>query len=161
MFGFFKKFILNRSADIAANEIKRFNTSLSGMDGRTISGIVIFAHNYRKILLEQNNIDLNELSIEVSRDTYLSLKILNEIKEFQKYSMEAQATGLMVWVHSLRSVSFPENRILGRQMWGHLKRDMDDKDLIDAGIDYEMMTGNKVDLDGTNIIPHELNPEFK
>ena len=43
MFGFIKKYILNKSADIAANEIKRFNTSLSGMDGITISGIVIFA----------------------------------------------------------------------------------------------------------------------
>ena len=41
-----------------------------------------------------------------------------KIKELQKNSLEAQATGLMVWVHSLRSVSFPENRILGREMWG-------------------------------------------
>jgi hypothetical protein len=66
----------------------------------------------------------------------------------------AEATAAMVWVHSLRALSFPEIRYLGREMWQQLERGREHvlPALQVAGASPEVY------LEAMRMVPEDLNP---
>ena len=65
----------------------------------------------------------------------------------------------MVWLHTLRSLSAPELRFLGRQMWQQLERGQEY--VLEAMAQIEAVTGNQPPLGSLvacAFIPRDLDP---
>ena len=58
------------------------------------------------------------------------LRLIRLISEFHKKGQLSDATGCMVWLHSVRALQNPELRGLGRQMWAELLRGFGEVDDI-------------------------------
>jgi hypothetical protein len=52
----------------------------------------------------------------------VQLAVAKAIRRYQAEKRYEEATGAMVWLHSLRALSTPEVRRLGREMWRQLHR---------------------------------------
>lgn len=107
----------------AREDLERFVESLRGMSDEEIGAVVGMAALVRTALRQSGL--LPEESITVTPDSKQAttqLAVLELIQRHQAEQRHAEAVGAMVWLHSLRALSIPEARLLGRQMWGQLER---------------------------------------
>lgn len=67
------------------------------------------------------------------------------------------ATGLMVWLHSIRASQTPEIRVRGREMWAELRRGIPYARAV--ATDFQAYVGMVLKIDGVERIPENLWPE--
>jgi hypothetical protein len=115
---------LRRAAAKGAREdLKHFVESLRALSDVQVGAAVAAAAVVRVALREKGV--LSDDLLRVARHpmqvtTQLSLAQL--VRRYQAEQKYREATGAMIWLHSLRALSFPEARTLGREMWGELRR---------------------------------------
>jgi hypothetical protein len=56
------------------------------------------------------------------RQAIAQLAVSDLVRRYRREGRLAEAAGAMVWLHSLRALSTPDLRLLGRQMWRELQR---------------------------------------
>lgn len=126
MFGFFK----NKAHDLTISSMKsdmsRFIEMLKGMDDTALGALIVGATWVRKNLEQHGQIPENVLTLGPVMDTLkcnmASLEISKAIKNHQQQGNNHLASFMMVWMHSLRSLSALELVPLGKVMWNELER---------------------------------------
>lgn len=103
-------------------DIKQFIQSIQGMDNEEIAYLILYATSARNMTFEKLGINYLDPIIELEKNPYEVLQIGNTIKQYQKDKQSAAASSLMVWLFTFRSVSQPEMRIYGKQLWRELNR---------------------------------------
>lgn len=125
-----KRKTYNWALKVNTEEMNRFILSLRGMDDHDISMLMASALTIRIDVRRSGEkfddaLDLGSGMSPIDRDANL-IQMNRYIKAFQKEGQPESAAGVMVWLFSLRSIVYPEIRILGREMWGQLSRGFDD-----------------------------------
>jgi hypothetical protein len=115
---------LRRAAAKGAREdLKQFVESLRELSDVQI-GAAVAAAAIVRVALRENGVLSDDL-LRATRDpmqvkTQISMAQL--VRKYQAEQRYREATGAMIWLHSLRALSFPEARRLGRAMWSELRR---------------------------------------
>jgi len=126
LFGFFKNKVRDLSVSAMETDMDRFTKMLKGMEGSALGGLVVGATWVRKNLEQNGQIPNNILSIGPVMDTLqcnlASTEISRAIKNHQKQGNNHLAAYMMVWMHSLRSLSSLELIPAGKNMWIELER---------------------------------------
>ena len=97
---------------------------LSGVTTGRAAGLnsVVTLATDRRHKLHDEGWDLLDPSICLARDPMITFRLSSMIKQLQQSGNPQLAAGLMVWVHSLRALTRPELRSLGRDMWRGIVR---------------------------------------
>lgn len=82
--------------------------------------VVAQATHFRNILEAQGIDVLNPLEAE-QKNILITMQINRIIRDAQKGDPSG-AVGWMVWLHTIRAATTPENRLKGRAMWRELAR---------------------------------------
>lgn len=166
MFGFFKRKIQMAAVKAATEDLSRFKAGLVGMTKEELGQLVALAHLMgsklaREGVLPQLDDDFLancDLMGQESIDKEPMLAMGNIIRIYQKENMNQSALGIMVWLHSLRAVVYPEIRQLGREMWVELARGFPYAseqlaNLLEHEKNYDESLGENLDY-----VPPELLP---
>lgn len=166
MFGWVKKRAMEASADAMKNDIERFTAGLSGADDEELSTMLVIANIVRLRLIESGRIPPAALDFGIPRDDALALQcdmcpvaLVSLIKQFQKMGQPSDATGAMIWLHSVRALNVPEIRAHGREMWRQLERGF--PYVEDALMGIQELVGERLPHnigDELTFIPHGLEP---
>lgn len=102
-------------------------------------------------------------ALEFLNDPSLLIKLGSGIKEKQKAEEYLFAAGLMVWLHTIRSVGHPSLRVLGRSLWEQLARGMPYvPELMSEGMIVRLLEdlypSMALDIDGYEQFPEGLTP---
>lgn len=134
-------------------DVARFLSILKGSDDREIAMVVAMATIMRIKLralgrLKDSIFDIGgNLAEQASAQFFLS-QILKECQNNRQFS---ESSGLMVWLHTLRSFTYPEIRSLGREMWQELLR----------GFPLVTQTLNTIENELGGKFPSEAYDEYK
>jgi hypothetical protein len=107
----------------AREDIERFVESLRGQSAEEIGAVVAMASIVR-VALRKSDLLPDEL-VQLTSDpkqAVAQLAVSQLIGRYQREKRYGEATGAMVWLHTLRALSVPEIRLLGREMWRQLER---------------------------------------
>jgi hypothetical protein len=122
---------LKRRSQLAAvkaarDDLQRFVDSLRGQSDGELGAVIVVAAVVRVAVKKTGQLPDELLQITddpqqaVARGGMVQLAL-----RYQRANRLAEATGAMVWAHSLRALCFPEVRYLGREMWRQLQRGQD------------------------------------
>lgn len=155
---------LKRRAEIAVlrqmeEDIDRFLAGLRGADSSELGMVVAVATHWRRIF-EEDNVDFLDPIHAKLANPLIAVKINRLIAKVQKENPEL-ASGLMVWLHTLRAANNPEIRIKGRAMWGELRRGFGEA--YQGSLDISEILGIKLHIESEADfwqIPEFLEPDF-
>jgi len=82
-----------------------------------------------------------------------------KIQELQRNQQFQDATGYMVWLHTLRAATTPEVKLKGRKMWGQLRRGL--PYVAAQAEQFAIATGRRLKIDDFDAIPIDLDPDFR
>lgn len=105
--------------------LERFVASLRAQSENEIAMIVVVAAAIRVRLRDAGHLPddvLHATSSHEYEQATVQQRVSRLVRKFQTDSEYIDAAGAMVWVHTLRSLTIPELRDLGRQMWQQLER---------------------------------------
>ena len=145
--GLFQRWAISRKA---------FISGLRSADGEELGMVVAFATDWRRTIA-QSGIDLLYPDQCIRDDPFISYKLAKKIGYLQKAGKPEIASGLMVWVHTLRSIHSLELRPNGREMWGELERGFAWVE-VSAEI-LARIKGFPLDVHGYNSFPDGLTPK--
>jgi hypothetical protein len=115
---------LRRAAAKGAREdLLQFVESLRGLSDVQI-GAAVAAAAVARVALRETGVLSDEL-LRITRDPLqvtTQLAISQLVRGYQAEQKYREATGALVWLHSLQALSFPELRSPGREMWRQLRR---------------------------------------
>lgn len=148
----------NVLGDTQRKELEHFLEGLRGADSDDIGLIVACATDWRH-RLAVGGCDLRFPAVCLLSDSTITFKLVKQIQALQKQGLPHLAVGLMVWVHSLRAMTRPELRRLGREMWKELSRGFDCAE--EKAIGAASLIGVKYRTDDCDCIPDGLTPEPK
>jgi hypothetical protein len=122
MFGGIKVYFRNRMIKIMEQEIKQYIQSIQGMDNGDIACVILHATMARNVTGRNLGVNFLDPIIELENNVSITLKIGDMIKASQRDKQYVVAASFMVWLHTFRSISQPEMRIYGKQLWKELNR---------------------------------------
>lgn len=144
----------------AREDLESFVESLRGQSDEELGMVVAIAAIVRTELRSHGHVP--DEMLEVTNDPQQALTQLEMSRLVRRYQAEKrfqEALGAMVWLHTLRSLSTPELRFLGRQLWQQLERGH--LHALEAMEQIEAMTGNQPPLGSLAacaFIPDDLDP---
>lgn len=107
-------------------DLDRFLASLRGMADDEIASLVAMAAISRIVMRRHNHLPDWSLAIVPAHrqpeQARIQWKVSGAIRDMQSQGMTPEAAAAMVWLHSLRALTTPELRFLGREMWLELQR---------------------------------------
>jgi hypothetical protein len=143
-------------------DLERFLVALKGMSDHELGTVVAMAAILRMELRSQGLFPDDSLDIAStlpeSKQKAVRSGMAGLALAFQKKN-HPSAGAAMVWLHTLRALQFPELRLLGRQMWGELKRGF--PHVFSAFGLFEGTTGQSLPLgtlQASQFIPAGLEP---
>lgn len=138
-------------------ELEAFINNLKGLDSHEISSIVALATDGRHKLEEMYGWDFLDPVLLEASDPYVTMKINQLIRQMQKQGDTVDAAALMVWLHTLRSATTLELRMLGRELWRQLERGF--ATCVDTAADMSEVIGTPLNTEGYNQFPAGLTPD--
>jgi len=152
--------ILNRSIEkwavkIQAEEMSEFVSRLESMDGPEIGLGFAMATHWRNTLSLTK--ELMDPIYYVSANPMVGLEFDQMVKKLQCRGRNAEAFGLMVWLHTLRAAMNHELRGMGRMMWRELERGF--QYAHESAASYRRMTGVVLETDFSVLYPEGFTPE--
>jgi hypothetical protein len=105
--------------------LERFVASLRSQPENEIAMLVVVAAAIRVRLRDAGHLPddvLQATSMHEYEQATVRQRVSRLVRKYQTHSEYIDAAGAMVWLHTLRSLTTPELRDLGRQMWQELQR---------------------------------------
>jgi hypothetical protein len=106
-------------------DLERFLIALKGMSDQELGTVVAVAAILRMELRHQGLFPDDALDIASTLPESEQKAVRSGMSglalDFQRKNHPSTGAA-MLWMHTLRALQFPELRLLGRQMWGELKR---------------------------------------
>ena len=120
----FKRKIQRAAVKEAREDLESFIFSLKGVSDEELGMVVAGATVIRLQLGRTGSLPEYALALPSPDDDTATIQyhLGRLVRELQKTNETAKAAGVMVWLHSMRALTYPEVRILGRQMWKELQR---------------------------------------
>ena len=104
-------------------DLERFVDSLRGMSDEEVGRAVAFTAMARVALRKSGALPDELLQIGFAKKQAIAqLAVAQVVRRYQAERRFAEATGVTVWLHSLRALRTTEIRHLGREMWRQLQR---------------------------------------
>jgi len=126
----------------AREDLEGFVESLRGQSAEELGMVVALAAWIRINLRSAGKLPDEMLSVTTDPcQAEVQLRISRLVRTFQAEKQFTDATGALVWLHTLRALSAPERRLLGRQMWKQLERGQDHA--LSAMRQIEVLTGRE------------------
>jgi hypothetical protein len=138
-------------------ELESFVSNLRAIDGGEIGMVLAIATDKRHRLSEILGWNLLEPILVQISDITAAMTVNKLIREAQKAGDPVSASGLMVWLHTLRAANTLELRQLGRDMWGQLERGFPHCEDGQAGM--LAVAGQYLNIDGYDQFPSGLSPK--
>jgi hypothetical protein len=136
-------------------DLQDFVEKLRVMDGSEIGFVMAIALDWRNEFLKDGN-DMLQPFVVLVQSPHMRWIIVRTIKQLQQNGGVVGASGLMVWLHTLRAASRLENRRLGRDLWRELERGFSH---IEEGAESAWRTYRKaLDIKGGCVFPDGLAP---
>jgi hypothetical protein len=169
MFNFFKNKAYDLTISTMKTDMTRFIEMLKGMDESALGGLVVGANWIRKNLEQHGQIPEKILTIGPVMDplkcNQASLDISKAIKNHQQQGNNHLASFMMVWLHSLRSLSSLELIPLGKDMWvelekgfAHIENGFETVNILASSMGLDI---SESILDDCKFIPTGLESDFK
>ena len=156
---------LKRRVQLAAvksgrEDLERFVESLRGQSDFELGMLVAHAAVIRVSLREFGRLSDEALFVTADPEqAAIQLHVAGMVRTFQADKAFAAAAATLVWLHTLRALSTPELRSLGRKMWGQLRRGIP---LAPAALEGLEKTGSPLPLGSLvacAFIPPDLDPD--
>lgn len=139
----------------AKEDIERFVSMVKGASAEQVGLVVAMATHYRNALAKEG-VDLLRPMEAEELDHFIALKIGKLITAAQKGD-PANATGWMVWLHTLRAANILEIRFQGRLLWRELSRGF--PHVEEAADDLALLLNRRLDIDGYDSVPEGLEDD--
>jgi len=138
-------------------QLETFVSRLQAMDGDEVVGPVLMALDISNQYKAATGSDLFEPLLCFENDHSIIVQFSSRAEKMEREGQPMLAVGLSVWVHTLRAMTEPDLRSLGRQMWGELERGF--PHLSQAQEDWLATTGANVDISNQGKFPAGLSPQ--
>ena len=119
--GMFETYKHKKFVKLAISEARDFIDKLKICDSSELGLPVALAAHYKNEYARQG-IDLSDPIVLQSVNPNVMVKLMADTSDFQLSDQQYLATGLVVWVISLRARYDLKLRALAREMWGQLER---------------------------------------
>ena len=124
------------------DEATRFLNSLTGADQEALDAIsasTMFWHTS----YQRKGLDLYDMGSWIIDDIAFPIELNKLIKALQRDGNPASTVGLQVWLHSARALTYPDQRIYGRNIWNELTKATEEaeelaEELCEA-VSYDLM----------------------
>jgi hypothetical protein len=153
MFGWLKRKAQIASVNAMATDIDRFVMGLRGASAEEIGGILASTYHWMEFLERKFGWNLDHPDLVIANDLFASMTVGKCARRIQGKE-PAMATGLMVWLHTLRASGTPELRLRGRELWSQLNRGAEHVQR-GAGM-FKTMIGLELDLRCQGRVPRNL-----
>jgi hypothetical protein len=150
------KFMMKKFLNMQLRESHKFLENLKVVDCNEIGFTVALATHFRNEWREKG-IDVSDPIVAHSLNPSLVIDIIKEIRSLQRSGGEALASGLMVWVHSLRAANDLKLRETARNIWGELERGF--PFVEQAQIEARHFIKTPLDITGYDQFPKGLTPK--
>lgn len=137
-------------------ELQAFIDGLASMDGPEIGSLLVVASHIRNNL-EESGCRLLDPLVDYPRDPTIVLRLRGMIREYQRTKQLIDASGTMVWLHTMRVGGQHELRPLAREMWRQLERGFPYVDT--AAFDILRLTLKLPKTKGYDQFPAGLTPD--
>ena len=104
------------------SEISEYLLIIKGLGDEELGIAVLSALILREEILKSSGIDLMDPLIALQQNPDLTITFSKKHEEFTAQKLPHLTVPYTIWIHTLRSVSNPVIRTLGRQMWKELSR---------------------------------------
>lgn len=121
MLGWLKRKVQIASINAMGADIDRFLLGLRGASAEEIGGILACTYHWMGFLERKFGWNLDHPDLVMMQDIGASMMVGKCARHIQAKE-PALATGLLVWLHTLRASSTPELRLRGRELWSQLTR---------------------------------------
>jgi hypothetical protein len=145
------------SAEKRGRDLDDFIEMIRGMDYSEVALVLLLANDFRLRFSVAGGRDLHSPAEVLASDPLACLHANHAITKFQKQRAFHDAAGVMVWLHTLRSIEEPRLRARGRILWTELAKSFDRLD--QAASAYLKDTGRELYRSGAEIIPEGLEPK--
>ena len=146
-------------------DLQRQVAAYRSMDDEDVALILVVA-TYARIGLKLHGV-LSEEALDGSRErefeaAWTVRPIGRLIKQAQRRGNPVAASGLMVWLHSLRALNAPELRDGGREMWAELSRGFPHVEVAlsqtDEMFGFDTTNSDEIPLSSFRFVPVGLEP---
>lgn len=165
MFGWFKRKLNNTFTDMMRDDMERFSVSLQGSSATQLAMLVAIATNIRLNLVDIGRMSKNDFDVGFYKGSVEQMSIPiylgNAINEYQRIQEPTHAAATMVWLHSIRAIQNPELRVIGRNMWGEIRRgflNIDEQIEVLESLGYDLRSDITMHA---SFIPPGLEPEWR
>jgi len=148
--GWFQKKMIR----VQKEEIENFLLGLKGGNSGVVD-LVVASTVYWEKIYKNKGLYLYEVAGWHFQHPMMALELNRSIKENQKAGNRSAATGLMVWLHTVRACEVPEIKYYAREMWKKLMRTSEDVEEIVQGL--FVSTGLDADYD-LRRVPTDFEP---
>lgn len=121
--GFILSWFTRRAVATQKKEMQAFIDGLASMDGQEI-GFVLAIATHQRNMLEESGFRLMDPLVDYPRDPTIVMRLGRIIREYQRTKQPTDASGTMVWMHTMRVGGQHELRPMAREMWRQLERGM-------------------------------------
>ncbi|WP_183211058.1 hypothetical protein [Brevundimonas halotolerans] len=137
-------------------EMQTFVDGLKAVDADELGFVVAQAASWRNELEDQGYDLMDPLVFHALNPTAVS-SLVKVVHGLQKQGIPQVASGLMVWVHTLRAGNSLRLRAKAREMWTELSRGF--PHAVNARSALNEAAGAWLDIEGYDEIPIGLNPK--
>ena len=155
MFTWLKPTVHSKSFQEAQEDLERLLERLRGSDVEGLAVIAAAATHWRHVFADEGIDLLKPAEAELKLPTLLSL-LERTIKETSKTHPEL-ASGLRVWLHTIRAASTPMIRAQAREMWRQLAGSFDH---VEYQAETLSMLGMKLNVYDPAHVPEGFQPRW-
>lgn len=137
-------------------EVNAFTEALSAMDGREIGFLLAIATHQRNHWEDQGVLLMDPL-VYYPIDPTIVLRLRGVLREYQKAKQFTDASGAMVWIHTMRVGGQHELRPLVREMWRQLERGF--PYVLESALEIAAITNLAPRTTGYDQFPAGLTPD--
>lgn len=155
--GWLSRTVLKWGTSVQEREIKDFTTKLSYLDSTEVGFMLAVVADFRNHFLAAEGWDLHQPALVLLSTPTTTYQLSKAVKLLQRGGNPAPAAGIIVWVHTLRSMTEISLRPHGRALWAELQRGL--PHVVESAQDYFAVTGKALDIAGFDVIPNGLGQQ--
>jgi hypothetical protein len=157
MLQWLKKKALESFTETQRREMTSWIDNLSQMNSSEVAMLLCMATHLRHQIEEEKGIDLLDPINTYAAQPTVVLYLNGRIRDLQKNNHRGDASGVMIWLFTLRAGADPGLRGLGRRLWRELARGIPLAD--EAETDFYGLTNIILNTRGREQIPLGLEAQ--
>ncbi len=142
--------------NLMETEISEYIKIIKGLGDEELGLALLSSLTLRKHILDSSKVDLMDPIIAIQQKPDIIISLSKKHEEFTAQQKPYLTVPFTIWIHTLRAISYPTLRTLGREMWKELSRGF--KHIEEKKENYRMIYGNEPVSDLAGQFPIGLDP---